>query len=86
MVTLTCVNHPTGVWLTKNPYSRNLHWCGWGRRPDQPNTEPNKFNKDLVPEDLSVWTECSCPFHDLRWVDEEGNLNPISTATWEVDF
>lgn len=23
---LTCINHPTALYLTKNPWSRTLHW------------------------------------------------------------
>lgn len=53
MYTLTCVNHPAGRWLTKNPHERSIHWCGW-----QTTEAIAEFG----------WRECPCPFSDLRVV------------------
>ena len=50
MHSLTCVNHPTARYLTKNPFARNIHLI---KRPegDIPRTPDTG--------------ECLCPFGDL---------------------
>lgn len=52
--TLTCKNHPTARYLTKNPWFRSVHLV---KRPEGniPRTETG---------------ECTCPFDDLMVVDE----------------
>lgn len=54
---LTCVNHQTAEYLTKNPFLRHVHII--------------KFPKGLAPEERSPSGECKCPFSDLVVVVEE---------------
>jgi hypothetical protein len=59
-VDLTCKNHLTGRWSSKNPHQRGLHWNGW------------EDGFTLHPE--YGWNECGCPFSDMVVIveDEEG--------------
>jgi hypothetical protein len=45
---MTCVNHPTARYLTKNPWQRGLHF--------------------VTPATGFGFSECPCPFGDLRVV------------------
>jgi hypothetical protein len=55
MQRLTCVNHPWARYLTKNPWSRNLHFI------------QGPYGLDSLLES----EECTCPFTDLRVVISE---------------
>ncbi|KIQ62411.1 hypothetical protein TR51_25570 [Kitasatospora griseola] len=56
MRTLTCKNHPTARYLTKNPFSRGLNLTKWPEDDDTPRTPIG---------------ECTCPFGDLVVIVEE---------------
>lgn len=52
---LTCVNHPTARYLTKNPWSRGLHFI----------TPCDEAPQEGWPVS---GLECPCPFSDLRYI------------------
>jgi hypothetical protein len=58
MKSLTCVNHPTAKYLTKNPWTRGLHFIS--------PCDEAPFGDQSVGV-LAAW-ECPCPFSDLRVV------------------
>jgi hypothetical protein len=65
MRTVTCINHPTAQYLTKNPYRRTLH------------TVQLPEGKDIQ---RTVTGECPCPFSHLAVVvvpgsNEEKDMN-----------
>lgn len=53
--TLTCVNHPTARYLTKNPFCRGIHVI--------------RFPEGDIPR--SVTGECQCPLSALAVVEGE---------------
>lgn len=55
MRTLTCKNHPTARYLTKNPWWRQIHII--------------KFPEGDIPR--SGTGECQCPFEDLVVIEDE---------------
>lgn len=72
MKRLTCVNHPTARYLTKNPWARGLHFI-------EPCKEAYELGSDKARLAAGftgpAHMECPCPFSDLRVVrrDEEDN-------------
>jgi hypothetical protein len=66
MFTLTCVNHPNGKWLTKHPALRSIHWIGWLNEAG----DVEYSAASDVTHGLGI-RECSCPFGDLRVVENE---------------
>jgi len=50
---VTCKNHPTAEYLTKNPWSRSLHAVGM------------PTDEDMAGAPRSVTGECRCPFDHL---------------------
>ena len=68
MKEVTCVNHPTAQYLTKNPWHRGLHFI----EPCDEAKEPGWVgNGDGWPARL----ECPCPFSDLRVVLGSGRYD-----------
>lgn len=65
--TLTCANHPTARYLTKNPWERGLHFI----RP---------CDEAPVEGWPGSGLECPCPFSDLRVVVFD---DPAEEAAWE---
>jgi hypothetical protein len=59
MRTLTCKNHPTSRYLTKNPYARNIHLA----KLPEGNIERNDYG------------DCVCPLTDLVVIVEETTTN-----------
>ena len=57
MFELTCVNHPEGRWLTKNPDTRHIHFVGWDRI--------GSFGPGDRHPEFGI-RECPCPYSDLR--------------------
>ena len=51
MFTLTCKNHPSARYLTKNPFMRSLHLI--------------EVPVDLKPEEKTSTGECACAFADM---------------------
>lgn len=49
---MTCANHNTALYMTKNPHVRSMHILRY-------------------PEDTEPFTECECPFEDLRVICED---------------
>ena len=60
MFTLTCVKHPEGRWLTKNPFERSIHFAGWDR-----------LDENIVMHPEFGMSECTCPYTDLRVIVDE---------------
>jgi hypothetical protein len=60
---LTCVNHPTAKYYSKNPFSRGLHIIEY----------PVEYRTKLKGGGTNplLGEECPCPFDDLRVVVEE---------------
>lgn len=61
MRTLTCVNHPTARYLTKNPFYRSI---GVIALP---------IDDDI---ERTATGECICPFEDLRVIKESSQPYP----------
>jgi len=61
MTELTCVNHPTAVYLTKNPWSRNIHFIRFPAEAASPEWRAEHGTGIAN-------CECRCPFADLRIV------------------
>lgn len=55
---MTCVNHPTARYITKNPHTRTLHFI----KPCEEAPQEGWPMGGL---------ECPCPFSDLRVIMEE---------------
>jgi hypothetical protein len=51
---MTCINHPTALYLTKNPFTRSIHLI---KVP-----EGNIERTDMG--------ECKCPFNELAVIEE----------------
>lgn len=62
MKELTCVNHPTAEYLTKNPWQRSLHFI---HPCVEAMSEPH-------PDWPLHGLECPCPFSDFRVVINSG--------------
>lgn len=67
---LTCANHQTARYLTKNPFERNLHIT---RLPIGEGIE------------RSATGECVCPFRDLVVIVNNGNDNPDTWSNTNND-
>ena len=57
--TLTCKNHPTAKYLTKNPFYRSIHVV--------------KLPEGEI--ERSETGECTCPFSDLVVVTDESKVD-----------
>lgn len=67
-VDLTCKNHLTGMWSTKNPYQRSIHFLGWKEMEFTTKTG-HKIPLPMHPE--LGWIECTCPFSDMLVITNE---------------
>lgn len=76
-MTLTCKNHRGARYLTKNPYTRGIHfvradeevvreWC-----TREGGEEPSKELVEALAETPTDTMECPCDFRDLRVRVEE---------------
>jgi hypothetical protein len=68
--TLTCVNHQFLRWSTKNPYQRSIHYLGIDQYVDYIEGRVEELH---IPTEHAkyMWTECECPFAELRVIVEE---------------
>lgn len=66
--TITCVNHPTAYYLSKNPSTRSLHFIRWcDEAPFTTKSDPT-VDERVAAHGLLASYECPCPYSDLRVV------------------
>lgn len=70
MHTLTCVNHQTAKYYSKNPWTRGLHLIEYPIEYRYGKGDNSRFG-----------TECPCPFSDLRVVVEVSVTDGIVDET-----